>query len=157
MNGAGKSAGESPSPYGEAFDGFDIASLMTPRGHGALLRTQFHDMGEDWVELALPWSERIAIDADTGLIATGPVISLLDNATGMAVWQRRGVITYQATVDLRLDYLRMPMPGRSLIGRGECYGLKGELAFVRGVAYENSIEDPVAVATGTYMRIDQPR
>jgi len=157
MNGTGKSAGESPSPYGVAFDGFDIGSLMTDKGHGALLKTRFHAMGEGWVELALHWNESIAIDADTGLIASGPVISLLDNATGMAVWQKRGVIAYQATVDLRLDYLRMPSPGRMLIGRGECYGLQGDLAFVRGVAYEDSPDDPIAVATGTYMQIEQVR
>jgi acyl-coenzyme A thioesterase PaaI-like protein len=143
------------SPYGISFAAFDISSLMTDKGHGGLLRTQFHALGDGWVELALPWCESITIDAETGVIASGPVISLLDNATGIAVWQRRGMITHQVTVDLRLDYLREPKPGRTLIGRGECYRLAGDIALVRGIAYEDCPEDPVAVATGTYMQIEQ--
>jgi len=155
MNGTSETANDLQSPYGIAFEAFDISSLMTNKGHGGLLRTEFHALGDDWVELALPWSENIAIDAETGVIASGPVISLLDNATGIAVWQKRGMITHQVTVDLRLDYLRAPTPGRTLVGRGECYRLAGDMALVRGIAYEVSLEDPVAIATGTYMQIGQ--
>jgi acyl-coenzyme A thioesterase PaaI-like protein len=127
---------------------------MNQSGHGALLRTEFHALGDKWVELALPWSEAIAIDAATGVLASGPIIGLLDNATGMAVWQKRGMITHQVTVDLRLDYLRAPTPGRKLIGRGECYGLTHDIALVRGIAYEDSPENPVASTIGTYMQIE---
>jgi len=155
MNRTRKTPDEIPSPYGIAFDAFNISSLFTRKGHAGLLDTQLHALGEDWVELALPWSASIAIDAETGVLASGPVISLLDNATGIAVWQRRGMITYQATVDLRLDYLRAPTPGKRLIARGECYGLADALAYVRGIAYEDSLEDPVACATGTYMQVEQ--
>lgn len=153
MNGKRETANEVQSPYGIAFDEFDISTLMTRKGHDGLLKTEFHALGDDWVELSLPWSESIAIDADTGVLASGPIISLLDNATGIAVWKMRGRITHQVTVDLRLDYLRAPTPGRTLIGRGECYRLTRDMAFVRGIAYEDSLEDPVASATGTYMPI----
>jgi acyl-coenzyme A thioesterase PaaI-like protein len=154
---AGKSgnSGDAPSPYGVAFDDLDISSLMTDKGHGGLLHTQFHALGPDWVELAVPWNERIAIDAGTGVLACGPLISLLDNATGMAVWQRRGWVTHQVTVDLRLDYRRMPPPGRTIIGRGMCTAIDGDLALVHGIAYEDSPDDPVAMATGSYMQIGQ--
>ena len=155
MAGTSETAEESPSPYGVAFDSFDIRTLMTRKGHGGLLRTEFHAIGEDWVELAIPWSAVLALDEAGGTIASGPVISLLDNATGIAVWQRRGAIMHQVTVDLRLDYLRMPAPGRKVIGRGECSGIDGDLALVRGIAYEDSPDDPFATATGTYMLIEQ--
>ena len=154
MNGTSETADEAQSPYGIAFNKLDFTTLMNQTGHGALLRTEFHALGDKWVELALPWSEAIAIDANTGVLASGPIISLLDNATGMAVWQRRGIITHQVTVDLRLDYLRAPTPGRKLIGRGECYGLTRDIALVRGIAYEDSPEDPIASAIGTYMQIE---
>lgn len=157
MNETSASARASQSPYGIAFDDFDLSTLMYSDGHGALLRQQFHALGDGWVELALPWSEAIAIDADTGILASGPIVGLLDNATGMAAWQKRGIIMHQVTVDLRLDYLRAPVPGRMLIGRGECHGVSGELSFVRGIAYEDSPDDPVARATGTYMLIEPAR
>jgi len=154
MNRTSEFQAEPPSPYGVAFDDYDISTLMARKGHGALLGTQFHAMGEDWVELAQPWNENLTISAETGVLASGPIISLLDNATGIAVWKRRGMITHQVTVDLRLDYLRAPTPGRTLIGRGECYRLTRAIAFVRGVAYEDSLDDPIACATGTYMQIE---
>ena len=150
-----KTTNEMPSPFGISFDAFNISSLFTQNGHAGLLDTRLHALGDDWVELALPWSESIVIDAESGVLASGPVISLLDNATGIAVWQRLGMITYQATVDLRLDYLREPTPRKQLIARGECYGMAGALAYVRGIAYEDSPDDPVAVATGTYMQVEQ--
>jgi acyl-coenzyme A thioesterase PaaI-like protein len=156
MSETSETAEEIQTPYGQAFADYDLRAMMYHSGHGALLKQQFHALGDDWVELALPWNAAIAINAETGVLASGPVISLLDNATGMAAWQKRGMILHQVTVDLRLDYLRAPTPGRMLIGRGECYGLAGELSFVRGIAYEDSLDEPVARATGTYMLIGEP-
>jgi acyl-coenzyme A thioesterase PaaI-like protein len=154
MVGTSRNTDVSQSLYGMAFDGFDLSTLMTEKGHDALLKMQFHALGDGWVELVLHWNEGLAIDAHSRTLASGPIIGLLDNVTGVAVWQRRGMITHQVTVDLRLDFLREPAPGLNLIGRGECYGLTRDLAFVRGIAYEHSPDDPVASATGTYMQIE---
>ena len=42
----------------------------------------------------------------TGILASGPIISLMDMATSLAIWVRLGRFRHQATLDLRVDYLR---------------------------------------------------
>ena len=47
-------------------------------------------------------------------------------------------------VGARIDYLRGSTPQQPLQARVECYKLTRQVAFVRGVAYNLDIEDPVA-------------
>ena len=134
---------------------FDPARLMsTPRGHGGRLGITYHDAGEDWVELALPYAEDQVGDVERGVIASGPIITLMDMATSMAIWRQRGTFVPQATLDLRVDYLRPAAPGRTVIGRGECYRLTRAIAFVRGQAHDGDPADPIAHVAGTYMFLD---
>jgi uncharacterized protein (TIGR00369 family) len=140
-------------PYGTAFDDIDLRQVMSYWGHGAWLGMRFHAKGDDWVELALPWNPDITVDRDTGVLASGPIISLLDNATGMSVWQRRGVMAPQVTVDLRVDYMRASKPGKTVIGRAHCYKATRAIAFVRGIAYDETPDDPVANVTGTFILV----
>ncbi len=137
--------------YGAAFDVHEITRVMTGWGHSAWLGMRYHGIGDGWVELALPWSAEIASDADSGILASGPIISLLDNATGIAVWQKRGLLFPHVTMDLRIDYMRAAVPGRTVIGRGECYKVTRSVAFVRGIAYDERPEDPVAHVAGTFI------
>jgi len=141
-------------PFGIAFDQVDITGIMSYWGHGAWLGMRFHAVGPDWVELALPWNPDITVDHDTGVLASGPIISLLDNATGIAAWQRRGLLLPQVTVDLRVDYMRAAERGRTIIGRGQCYKLTRSIAFVTGCAYDETVDDPVARVTGTFMLLN---
>ena len=90
----------------------------------------------------------------SGVLASGPIISLMDNATSMAVWTLRGPFTPQVTVDLRVDYMRAATPGKTVIGRGECYKLTRSIAFVRGIAHDGDINDPVAHVAGTFMVLE---
>ncbi|RZM26922.1 MAG: PaaI family thioesterase, partial [Sphingomonas sp.] len=72
------------------------------------------------------------------------------------VWVKRGHFAPQATVDLRVDYLRPATPGKTVIGRGECLRLTRSIAFVRGVAYDDDVDDPLAHVAGTFMTMDAP-
>lgn len=133
--------------------GFDI-QRFTARGfggHGGRLGLAYHDHGADWVELALPYAETLVGDPDTGVIASGPIVTMMDTATSLAVWVKLDRFVHQATLDLRVDYLRPARPGRTVIGRGECIRLTRSVAFVRGVAYDEAIEDPLAQVAGTFM------
>ncbi|PSJ39956.1 PaaI family thioesterase [Allosphingosinicella deserti] len=120
-------------------------------GHGGSLGITYVDHGEDWVELGLEYAEKLIGVTETGVIASGPIISLMDMATSMAIWVRLGRFRHQATLDLRVDYLRPAVPGRRIIGRGECYRVTNSVAFVRGVAHDGDSADPVAHVTGTFM------
>ena len=138
-------------------EGFDVVRFTRRfTGHGAALGIGYHAHGPDWAELALPFDVRQVGDAARGVIASGPVVTLMDMAASLAVWLKRGRFEAHATLDLRVDYLRAAVPGRTVIGRGECYRLTRSVAFVRGAAHDGDPDDPVAHVAGTYMRLPAP-
>ena len=140
-----------PRDPGTRFDPERFMSYVRDIGHGGAIGIAYHDHGEDWVELSLPYDPRLIGVAETGIIASGPIISLMDMATSLAIWIRLGHFRHQATLDLRIDYLRPATPGKTIVGRGICYGLKKSVAFVRGIAHDGDLDDPVANVTGTFM------
>lgn len=136
----------------------DIPGLAGFRfgGHGGRLGIRFHARGDDWAELALPYAPELIGDAASGVLASGPIVALMDMAASVAVWLKRGGFVPHATLDLRVDYLRPARPGRTVIGRGECYRLTRSVAFVRGQAHDGDPDDPLAHVAGTYMTLGAP-
>jgi uncharacterized protein (TIGR00369 family) len=120
-------------------------------GHGGRLGIAYHAHGPDWAELALPWREDLVGDPETGVLASGPIIALMDMATSFSVWLKRARFVAHATMDLRVDYLRPAAPGRTVIGHGECYRLTRSLSFVRGTAHDGDPADPLAHVAGAFM------
>lgn len=123
-------------------------------GHGSRLGIAYHDHGADWAALALPYRAEFAGDAASGVLASGPVVTLMDMAVAIAIWLRRGRFAPQATLDLRVDYLRAATPGLTVIGRGECYKVTRSIAFVRGQAHDGNPGDPIAHVAGTFMLME---
>lgn len=111
------------------------------------------DHGADWAEIAIDWREELVGDPETGVIASAVVISLLDNATSMSIWTKAGAFRPQVTMDLRVDYLRPSPAGARVYGRGICYHMTHNISFVRGIAHNGDIDDPLAHASGTFIRI----
>ena len=136
--------------------GFNIDAFLAHRfaGHAGRLGITYHGKGDGWVELALPYADALVGDVDSGVLASGPIIALMDMATSVAVWAKRDKFAAQATLDLRVDYLRPAVPGRTVIGRGECLKLTRAIAFVRGIAYDDTPDDPLAHVAGTFMLMD---
>ena len=139
---------------------FDMASLDIPGtkgmqfgGHGARLGIRYQAQGPDWIELTLPYSPDLIGEPDSGIIASGPIVALMDMATSLAIWRRRGKFLPHATLDLRVDYLRPARPGQTVVGRGECYALKRSISFIRGQAHDGDPDDPIAHVSGTYMNL----
>ena len=137
-------------------DSFDPARFAKRLGwgHGGRLGIAYHDHGADWVELALPFSPHQVGDPARGVLASGPIVTLMDMATSLAIWQRRGKFLPHATLDLRVDYLRAATPGCTVIGRGTCTRLARRIAFVRGEAHDGDPADPLAHVAGTFMLMD---
>lgn len=123
-------------------------------GHTVALGLRYVDHGSDWCELVLDYDRRLVSDATSGILASGPIVSLMDMATTMAIWAKRGAILPHATLDLRVDYLRPARPGNAVTGRAECYRLTRRVAFVRGIAHDGDANDPVAHVAGTFMLLD---
>jgi uncharacterized protein (TIGR00369 family) len=144
-----------PDPKGAGhFDPALFMSYVREVGHGGAIGIAYHAHGEDWAELSLPYDRRLVGMTESGIIASGPIISLMDMATSLAIWIRLGHFRNQATLDLRVDYLRPARPGQTIIGRGICYGVTRSIGFVRGLAHDGDSEDPVANVTGTFMFTD---
>ncbi|MEZ5693998.1 MAG: PaaI family thioesterase [Altererythrobacter sp.] len=115
---------------------------------------RFQASGDDWVELELPWREDLLGEADRHVLASGPIISLMDMASGLCIWTRKQKFEAIATLDLRVDYQRPARERAAVIGRAECYKLTRSAAFVRGVAHDGDPDDPVANIAGVFMSIN---
>lgn len=141
------------TPPTPRFDAREASKWFFRHGHTGWLGLKFTEQGENWVELELPWREDLLGDRDRPVLASGPIISLMDMASGMAIWQTQGTFRPVATLDLRVDYQRPARERASVKGRVECYRITRSAAFVRGIAYDDDISDPVAHVAGTFMTI----
>ena len=138
-------------PLGLPFNPHLFGKLMARLGHTGWLDIGYHGHGPDWVELALPWRADLAGDAASGVLASGPIISMMDLATSMAICVKSGLLNNMVTIDLRVDYTRAAVPHRTVIGRGECYKLTRSVGFVRGIAHDGDPDDPIAHVAGSFM------
>jgi uncharacterized protein (TIGR00369 family) len=139
---------------GMPFSPAAFSGQMNLTGHTAFIGMRYCDHGDTWIEVAFDWREDLVGDPETGVLASGPIISLLDNATSLSVWTRTGQFRPQVTLDLRIDYTRAALPGRPIVARAECYQVRRSMAFVRGIAHDGDMTDPVAHAAGVFMLID---
>jgi uncharacterized protein (TIGR00369 family) len=136
---------------GKGFDPRTFMSFVRGIGHIGAIGIAYHDHGADWVELALPYDEKLIGVEKSGIIASGPIISLMDVATSLAIWVRLDRFRHQATLDMRVDYLRPATPGKVIYGRGECYATTRSVGFVRGLAHDGDPLDPVAHVAASFM------
>jgi uncharacterized protein (TIGR00369 family) len=140
-----------PSFLEKGFDPKLFTSYASRVGHGGALGIYYIGHGADWVELGIDYDEKLVGVTESGIVASGPIISLMDMATSMAIWVKLDRFRPQATLDMRVDYLRPAVPGRAIRGRGECYRVTHSVGFVRGVAHDGDIEDPIAHVAATFM------
>lgn len=142
------------SPSSEfIFDPVRAAPFLTAQSHNGWLGLQYRDHGADWVELELPWRAELVGEASREVLASGPIVSLMDMASGLAIWTRMGRFQAIATLDLRIDYTRAAAPRGNVFGRATCYRATRSAAFVHGIAHEGDPEDPVARVQGVFMTI----
>jgi uncharacterized protein (TIGR00369 family) len=136
-----------------SFDPERFFALARQVGHGRALGIDYRGHGDNWVELALPWAERLVSLPAQGIIATGAIVSLVDTCSGTAVRTAMGGFKPVVTLDLRLDYLRPAAKGETVIARCECYKLTRQVAFVRGVAHGGDEARPIAHSAATFMTV----
>ena len=101
-----------PEADAAARTGFDperFFKLASQVGHGRAIGMEYRGHGDDWVELSLPWREQLVGVPESGILASGAIVSLIDTCAGMSVWAARGHFRPMATLDLRIDYLK-PAP-----------------------------------------------
>jgi len=138
--------------FGEGgFDARRFIHYASQVGHGRALGMGYEDSGEDWAELSLPWREELVGVAASGILASGAIVSLIDTASGTAVWSKLGSFRPLVTLDLRIDYLRPALKGETVFARCQCTKLTRHLAFTSGVAHTGDPGRPIARAAGTFV------
>lgn len=136
---------------GSAFDierFFDFARKV---GHGKAIGLRFEASGENWVELALPWRKELVGVPESGIVATGAIVSLIDTASGASIWAKLGKFRSVVTLDLRIDYLRPAVEGENVHARCECTKITRNVAFVRGLAHGGDPARPIANSAATFV------
>lgn len=101
-------------------------------------------------EMGMPYNARLVGDPETGVIHGGAVLALIDSCCGLAVISHPDVLGLTATLGLRTDHLRKAMPGQRIVTRAECYLVTRSVAFVRGTAWDDDRDHPVALSAGTF-------
>jgi len=140
-----------PADTNPQFDPQRFIELARKVGHGRALELQYRDSGLDWVELSLPWRDELVGVPETGVMASGAIVSLVDTTSGSSVWMKLGHFVPIVTLDLRIDYMRPAVKGETVIARCECVKLTRQVAFVRGVAHGGDPDRPIAHSAGTFM------
>ncbi|MEQ8231301.1 MAG: PaaI family thioesterase [Gammaproteobacteria bacterium] len=119
--------------------------------HGTLLGMEIVSVGDARATLRMPYDAALAGDPATGVLHGGVVTTLLDSASGLAVFVALGRPTSIATLDLRIDYLRPATRDDALTAECHCYKVTRNVCFVRGVAYHRDRDDAVANCTASFM------
>jgi uncharacterized protein (TIGR00369 family) len=101
--------------------------------------------------VSIDYQEKLVGNPITRVVHGGVITALLDHASGVAVVAALGTLTSIATLDMRIDYMRAAEPGRTIFGDAVCFKLTQSVAFVRGTAYHDKIDDPIATVVCTYM------
>ncbi|HEX6217664.1 MAG TPA: PaaI family thioesterase [Sphingomicrobium sp.] len=138
----------------EGTDRFDLANFFDfarKVGHGRALGLEYCDSGDNWAELCLPWKEQLVGVPESGFLASGAIISLIDTASGAAVWMTLGKFVPIVTLDLRLDYLRPALKGETIYARCECLKITRRVAFIRGTAHAGHPDRTIAHSSATFM------
>ena len=144
-------AADDGAPKRVPFDPERIFEMARKAGHGRALGLEFRAPGPDWMELALPWRPELVGVPESGILASGAIVSLIDTASGGSVWTRLGYFTPIVTLDLRLDYMRPAVKGETVHARCQCTKITRRIAFVRGIAHGGDPVRPIAHSAATFM------
>ena len=108
-----------------------------------------------------PFRADLVVDPALGGLADGVIYTLLDQACGAAIGVavkaradmqgRELAMGAMATLDFRIDYVRPARAGEGVTAHAVCLKIDGEVAFVRGAAFETDPEDPIALVQAAFM------
>lgn len=102
----------------------------------------------------MEWREDLVGDTQSGTIASGAVITFVDQICGAACMAALTEPAGFATLDLRIDYLRPSRRGHNLRTKAHCYRISRHVAFVRAMAFDgDSDDDQIAAVQATFMII----
>jgi uncharacterized protein (TIGR00369 family) len=127
--------------------------FLTALRHCQVLGMQVHTALPTGLTLRLPYSGHIVGNPETGVIHGGALTTLMDTTCGIATVCVLAEFEICPTIDLRIDYMRSAKPNKDVFGFAECYRVTPTIIFVRGYAYQDDPQEPIAHVVGTFMRM----
>ena len=131
--------------------GEDLQLLVVHVPHARAIGLAVVDAQPGHIWLRVPYADFLVGNPETGVIHGGVITTLLDNGGGAAVMTALDELRAVATLDLRIDYMKPATPGRDIVGHCHCHKVTRNVAFVRGTAYHDTPDDPIATAAMTFM------
>lgn len=131
-------------------------SFLSVLRHCQVLGMTVEQADENGLIIKLPYSELIVGNPVTGVVHGGAITTLLDTCCGISTVCYLDDFEICPTLDLRIDYMHPAEPGKPIYGFAECYRVTPTVIFTRGVAYQESREEPLAHVVGTFMRMGRP-
>lgn len=126
--------------------------------HAHALNLSVVDANHNWVVLQCPYQAQTASHQSIDMVHSGVISTLMDTAAGTAVlcalFHATHLIELSPTLDLRVDYMKPAEPKQPIYGFAECYRYSRNIAFTRGVAYQEDIDNPIAHVVASFMRVD---
>src|SRR5687768_16463225 len=83
--------------------------------HNRALGMRFVDFSKGEATILLPYADHLVGNPETGVLHGGAISSLLDATCGAAVFLHLGEPRPIATLDLRIDYLKVGDPRRDVL------------------------------------------
>ncbi len=119
--------------------------------HNQALGIRLESLGDGEAVMTLPYDAKLVGNPESGVLHGGAITSMMDACSGAAAFMKLPEPGPIATLDLRIDYLKPATAGRDVVARANCYQRTRNVAFVRCVAYHDTVEAPIAAAVGTFM------
>lgn len=126
-------------------------NMVSMAPHAKAIGIEVVKIAEDGAYLKIPYAPHLIGNPENGVVHGGVITTLLDHGSGLAVMSALEEIQSIATLDLRIDYHAPATPGEDILCHVHCYKKTRSIAFVRGTAYHNSPDDPIAACVGAFM------
>lgn len=128
----------------------DFASRLFPQG--IAINSRFIEIAKGKAVSVLPWNEKLLFDKERSIMASGAVVTLIDQTCGLACMSTFDEPMAVATLDLRIDYMRPGRKGHEIRVVANCYRVTHHIAFVRANAFDSdNEEDIIATAQAAFM------
>lgn len=99
-------------------------------------------------EMTMPYSGLLS--DHRGALHRGALVTLLDTTCGLAIFSALQTMRPIATIDLRVDYLRLIPEGVGIRAFVDCVATTATTAFIVGRALADGHGEPIATVAGSF-------
>lgn len=133
----------------------DVQSVLEALNHCRVLNLSVTSIADGQLTIALPYSEHIVGNPETGVIHGGALTTLLDSTCGLSLLVALQELVIAPTLDLRIDYMTSAQPHKTIYARAGVFRNTRNILFCRGIAYQDDRNKPIAHCVATFMRLDK--